>query len=78
MDDSAMRRILGLLRRRPPPSPAQQRALDLIKAVDQGGLPLHPARVNDIARNLGLPVSRTECVGDTVLRIRAGLKSQLG
>ena len=78
MADTAMRRLLALLSRRPPPSPAQQRALDLIKAVDQGGLPLHPARVNDIARNLGLPVSRTECVGDTVARIRACVKSQRG
>ena len=71
-----MRWIRALLRLRPRPLPARQRALDLIKAVDAGGLPLHPARVNDIARQLGLEVSKTEKVGDTVARIRAALAKQ--
>ena len=35
------------------PDPDRQRALDLIAAVDAGGLPLNPARVNDIGRRLG-------------------------
>jgi DNA-binding IclR family transcriptional regulator len=68
-----MRWLRALLGLRPRPLPARQRALDLIKAIDAGGLPLHPARVNDIARQLGLPVSKTEKVGDTVARIRAEL-----
>jgi len=69
-----MRWIRALLRYRPLPSAAQQVALDLIKAIDEGGVPLHPARVNQIASQLGLPVSKTERVGDTVERIRTELK----
>jgi len=59
--------------RRPAPVSERQRALDLIAAVDAGGLPLNPARVNDIARNLGLEVSRRDRVEDTIGRIRAAL-----
>ena len=54
-------------------SPDRQRALDLIAAVDAGGLPLNPARVNDIARKLGLEVSTKASVEDTIARIRAAL-----
>lgn len=52
---------------------AHQRAMSLVKAVDAGGLPLNPARVNDIARGLGLEVSRTASVEDTIARIRKAL-----
>jgi hypothetical protein len=72
----AGRWLRALLSRSPPPSAAQQRAADLIAGIDAGGLPLHPARVNDIARQLGLPVSKSEPVGDTVVRIRTALKRQ--
>jgi hypothetical protein len=54
------------------PSP-QQRAHDLIKAIDAGGIPLIPARVNDIARQLGLEVSPTAPMSQTIKRIRAAL-----
>ena len=59
----------------PPAAPAteRQRALDLIAAIDAGGVPLHPARVNHIARSLGLEVSAHAKMGDTVARIRAAL-----
>lgn len=57
----------------PPPSD-HQRALDLIRAIDAGGVPLHPARVNDIARRLGLHVSTRARVEDTIARIRAALQ----
>lgn len=54
------------------PAPTdQQRALDLLKAIDAGGLPLNPARVNDIARQLGLEVSPKAPMVDTIARIRA-------
>jgi len=56
-----------------PPS-ARQRAVSLIAAVDAGGLPLNPARVNDIARGLGLEVSRSASVEDTIARIRKALR----
>jgi hypothetical protein len=51
-----------------------QRALDLIAAVDAGGLPLNPARVNDIARQLGLEVSTKAPVQETIERIRAAVR----
>jgi len=56
------------------PSPERQRALDLIAAIDAGGVPLNPARVNDIARKLGLEVSTRASVEDTIVRIRAALE----
>lgn len=59
--------------RRPGPSlpSEEQRARELIAAVDAGGIPLHPGRVNQIARALGLEVSRNAPVEATIARIRA-------
>ena len=54
------------------PSP-EQRARDLIAAIDAGGVPLNPARVNDIARKLGLEVSSKASMTDTIARIREAL-----
>jgi hypothetical protein len=51
----------------------RQRAIDLVAAVDAGGLPLNPARVNAIARSLGLEVSTRAPVEDTIARIRQAL-----
>lgn len=48
-------------------------ARKLIRAIDAGGLPLNPAKVNAIARALGLEVSRKAPVGETVERIRVAL-----
>jgi len=57
---------------RPPRlSPERQSALDLLAAIDAGGVPLNPARVNDIARQLGLEVSARAPVTQTIDRIRA-------
>jgi hypothetical protein len=61
------------LRGAQPPS-AEQRARDLIGAIDAGGLPLHPARVNDIARQLGLEVSAKAPMPQTIERIRRALE----
>ena len=47
-----------------------ERARMLINAIDRGGIPLNPARVNAIARDLGLDVSRKAPVEETVERIR--------
>lgn len=63
--------------RRQPASglPAEiEQARALIEAVDRGGLPLNPAKVNAIARDLGLEVSRQALVEQTVERIRACLQ----
>jgi hypothetical protein len=56
-----------------PPSP-EQRARDLVAAIDAGGLPLNPARVNDIARQLGLEVSTRAPMPETIERIRQALQ----
>jgi len=48
-----------------------EQARMLIQAVDRGGIPLNPARVNYIARNLGLDVSTRAPVDQTIARIRA-------
>lgn len=60
-----------------PPHPSTapaKRAKALIKALDAGGLPLNPARVNDIARQLGLEVSSRAPMEDTIARIRKALE----
>jgi hypothetical protein len=71
-----MKWLKTLLTKRSAVSPEHQRALDLIAAIDAGGLPLNPARVNDIARNLGLEVSTRARIEHTIDRIRAALKYQ--
>ena len=50
-----------------------EQAQQLIIAIDRGGIPLNPAKVNAIARNLGLEVSRRAPVEHTIARIRACL-----
>ena len=62
--------------RRPALRSDRQRAQDLIAAIDAGGVPLNPARVNDIARRLGLDVSKRARMDETVARIRAALARQ--
>lgn len=47
-----------------------QSARNLIKAVDKGGIPLNPGKVNAIARDLGLEVSAKDPVEKTIQRIR--------
>ena len=51
----------------------RQQAQALIAAIDRGGLPLNPARVTQIARNLGLEVSARAPMAETVARIRQAL-----
>lgn len=50
-----------------------QQARSLIKAIDKGGLPMNPAKVNVIARDLGLEVSVKDPVEKTIQRIRDAL-----
>ena len=52
----------------------EDQAKALIKAIDAGGLPLNAARVNDIARRLGLEVSTRAPMEETIARIRRALK----
>ena len=65
----------ALLGAKTPPTD-YQRAQALIAAVDAGGLPLNAARVNDIARKLGLDVSTKAPVEETLARIRVALQRQ--
>ena len=71
--------MLNWLRRRfakaPPLSDIEQ-ARRLIDAIDRGDIPLNPAKVNAIARNLGLEVSRRAPVEHTIARIRACLSRE--
>ncbi len=55
-------------------SEPEDQARALIKAIDAGGLPLNPARVNDIARRLGLEVSTRAPMNETIARIRSALE----
>jgi len=54
-------------------SPEWQRAANLIEAIDAGGVPLDPGRINDIARKLGLEVSTRASIDHTIQRIRDAL-----
>ncbi|MDO9003374.1 MAG: hypothetical protein Q7V20_07990 [Aquabacterium sp.] len=58
---------------RPARSEEMQRAQSLIKAIDDGGVPLNPGKVNDIARQLGLEVSSKAPMDQTIQRIREAL-----
>lgn len=62
--------------RKPRPKLPQEveQAIALIKAVDAGGVPTNPMRVNAIARALGLEVSSRASMADTIRRIREALK----
>ncbi|WP_200385364.1 hypothetical protein [Rhodocyclus tenuis] len=67
---SWLRRLLPL---RQPESPELAAAAALLKAIDRGGIPLNPAKVNAIARDFGLEVSPKAPVDETIGRIRAAL-----
>lgn len=45
-------------------------AKELLNAINAGGIPLNPAKVNNIARALGLEVSKKENTKDTIERIK--------
>lgn len=69
--------MLSWIRRRfakPDAPPEIVQARLLIQAVERGGIPLNPARVNAIARDLGLEVSSRAPVEQTIARIRACLE----
>jgi len=65
-----LRRLTG---NAPAPTDEIAQARALIRAIDADGVPLNPARVNAIARALGLEVSGKARVEDTIARIRAAL-----
>jgi hypothetical protein len=71
-------RYLGGAKAMPKALSAEQRARNLIAAVDTGGLPLNPMIVNDIARQLGLVVDVDAQMTYTVERIRGVLSAVEG
>ncbi len=64
-------RLKALLFGNKPPLTERQRVLALLAAIDAGGVPLNPARINDMARQLGLEVSPKAPMTETIARIRA-------
>ena len=51
-----------------------QCARKLIAAIDAGGVPLNAAKINEVARNLGLEVSKKALPEQTVQRIREAMQ----
>ncbi len=55
-------------------APEVIQARKLLAAIDRGGVPLNPAKVNAIARGLGLEVSSKAPMDQTIERIRQALQ----
>ena len=68
-----LRTLKAWLRRKPKLPAELQAGKDVVDAIDAGGLPLDPARINHIARGLGLEVSLKAPVEETVSRLRAAV-----
>lgn len=69
--------VLGIINRLKPADatpPEIRRARQLIAAIDAGGIPLDPARINRIAEDIGLEVSKKARLEGTIERIREALK----
>jgi phosphoglucomutase len=69
-----LKSLAGLFAPRAKLAPELQRGRELLNAIDAGGIPLNPAIVNRIARNLGLEVSASAAVEETIERIRAAIE----
>ena len=67
---STVQRLKQLLQPNQESPSVEQRAADLLTAIDAGGLPLHAGIVNDIARKLGLEVALDAPMEVTIARIR--------
>lgn len=68
-----LRTLKSWLRRRPKLPRELQAGREVIAAIDAGGLPLDPGRINRIARELGLEVSANAPVEQTIARLRAAV-----
>lgn len=66
--------LKSLLPAAPPPPSEIEQARRLIAAIDRGGIPLNPAKVNAIARNLGLEVAKNAPLEATIQRLRAAIE----
>ncbi len=72
-----LRTLNAWLRRKPKLPRELQAGMDVVEAIDAGGVPLDPLRINRIARELGLEVSAKAPVEDTVARLRAAVERGL-
>lgn len=54
-------------------SRAAKQAGARLASIDAGGIPLRPAKINQLATALGLPVSREDAVEARIARIHAAL-----
>ena len=72
-----LRSLKAWVRRTPRLPPELQAGKDVVDAVDAGGLPLDAARINRIARQLGLEVSAKAPVDETIERLRAAVSRGL-
>jgi len=54
-------------------APEIKAAQELLFAIDEGGVPLNPAKLNNIARNIGLDVNKSARPEETIQRIRAAV-----
>lgn len=66
-------RLVARFFRQPAALDEYDRARNLIVAIDRGGIPLNVAKLNAIARDLGLEVSPRAKPEETVQRIRQAL-----
>jgi hypothetical protein len=73
---STLDRLKQLLNPRKEAPSVEQRAADLLAAIDAGGLPLHAGIVNDIARRLGLDVALEAPMEVTISRIRTRMTAK--
>jgi hypothetical protein len=76
LKSSTLQRLKALLQPSKVAPSVEQRAADLLAAIDAGGLPLHAGIVNDIARKLGLEVTLDAPMEVTIARIRAKIAPQ--
>ena len=75
--NNPLRWLKSLFSRQPALQSEIERAKDVLAAIDKGGMPLNPAKINAIARDLGLEVRRSAPVEEIVQRIHAAvLRSQ--
>jgi hypothetical protein len=65
------RKLSDRVRGRNATASPEAQAKNLIDAIDAGGIPLNPARINEIARRMGLEVSTKAPVEQTIARIRS-------
>jgi hypothetical protein len=69
-----LKTLNSLFGRRRSLPPELQAGKDVVEAIDAGGVPLNPVRINQIARNLGLEVATSAPVEQTVERLRAAVE----